>query len=968
MADDPPPAPGITDEYSSWPFEPFPVAALDGSVVDRFDAIARRHPARLAASDSDRSLTYSQLAALVDAIAGTVEARVTRSDPIAILLANEARFPAAMLGVLASGRGYVPLDAHHPIERNAEIASRADVAAVISAGAEAATVSAISRDDVPVVDLDRLTDSSVLPPKRRPGPDDLAYITYTSGSTGKPKGVYQNHRGLLHDILQSTNTLRLSVDDRAGVFHSPSLLQGTRIAFGALLNGGSVHMLRPLELGPSGLAAEIRGRRITVFRSVARLFTTVAETLSANDTFDSLRLVYLGGDRVSWSDFDVFRRVCRPDAAFGVHFGATECSTVYLQWFVDGQLRGAGGQLPIGRPLPDRKVALVGADGLPVADGEIGEFAVTSRYVALGYWREPALTARAFAVDADDAAARTFRTGDLGRRRSDGLYEFVGRGDQQIKLDGHRVEPGEVESALRACGPARDAAVVVRRNSDGVPQALIGYVELRPGTQGLLPRHLMAMVAPALPPAMMPAAIVIVDDLPRLANLKLDRRRLAEIDAARTTTPCDDANPLLRQIAEVFERMLSVTGATPDDNLRTLGGNSLQAVEVALELEKRLAIPVPVESFKMSQTIRELAVWASRSSSTADRAAEGAAAADPVQGQRPVDGRRGPLGEWYTSNFPTADLAALVAELTSAFQERRPPGSAVSDVAKWSAALDLLFLAGRLDVLEYGARQLRDAYPGFTYAQSIGDFFGRLPAADDSDLTFTDKRLQAVQVVARARCETVIVLFCDRYHNLGVPLPAIHRWLGRLPASLIYLRDFRRLYFLDGVPGLGRDRQRTLEGLRALIARLGSRRVLCYGNSAGAFAALDYGAELAAEAVLALAGPTTLSPEFNVHLRSAAPAERTRRKLPEAIVDLRPRYAAGARPRAQIVYAGHDWDDRLQAEHMAGLAGVELRPVENFLGHNVTMELIRRGRFDEVLDWLVGETPPRGPRTGGHVS
>src|SRR5690606_9632030 len=114
---------------------------------------------------------------------------------------------------------------------------------------------------------------------------------------------------------------------------------------------------------------------------------------------DSLRLVYLGGDRVSWSDYDAFRRICRPDSSFGVHLGSTECSTVYLQWLVDERKRDEGPLLPVGVPLPEREVRLVDADGAPVADGEVGEFAVTSRYVAQGYWREPELTARAFSVD-----------------------------------------------------------------------------------------------------------------------------------------------------------------------------------------------------------------------------------------------------------------------------------------------------------------------------------------------------------------------------------------------------------------------------------------------------------------------------------------------------------------------------------------------------------------------------------------
>jgi amino acid adenylation domain-containing protein len=941
--------------FAAWPFEPFPAAAMDGSVADRFDAVARRYPGELAASDRERSLTYSELRAMAASISGTIAAVAEQPGPVAILLANEARYAAAMLGVLAAGRAYVPLDAHHPIERNRQIAEHAEAAAVVSAGPAADTASAIFAGTLPVIDIDSLHGGEAAPSHVRPRPDDIANITYTSGSTGRPKGVYQNHRGLLHDIMQSTNTLRLASTDRTIAFHSPSFLHGTRIVFGALLNGGSVHMLRPSDIGAAGIADEIRARRITVFRAVATLFTSVAATLAAGELLDSLRLVYLGGDRVTWGDFDAFRRACRSDAAFGVHLSSTECSTVYLQWLVDERRRSFGARLPIGRPLPDRAVGLLDEGGSPVEPGEVGEFAVTSRHVALGYWREPDLTARAFKVDPDDPAVRTYRTGDLGRRRPDGLYEFVGRKDVQVKLHGHRIEPGEVEAALRSASPVRDAAVVVRRNSEGVPRSLVGYVELRPGTQGLLPRHLLAMAAQALPAAMVPAMIVISVELPRLANLKIDRARLAEIDAARAGAPAEDTDRFVRAIVALFEQVLNLSGATPDDSVATLGGNSLHKVEIALELERRFGIRTPVGWLSASQSIRELATRLGLAIHSRQEAAADIAMAP--YGAR-FEPRSGQLGEVRASTHSAGGLAPLVSELNAAFAEKRPIAVDRSeDLSKWASALDILFLAGRLDVLAHSAAKLSAAYPGFDYAETIATFFDRMPPVDRNTLPFADKRLQSIQVVARPGSPTVILAFCDRYHGLGAPLAAIHRWLGTLPASLIYLRDFRRLHFLAGIPELGQDREHTIQSLRRIVSEIGGRRVLCYGNSAGSFAALDYGEALGAEAVLAVAGPTNLRPEFNAHLRWMRPAERIQAMVPGAGADMRDVYAAGTRAaRVRIAYGEHDWDDRLQAENLTGLPRIELKPVAGYLGHNIAMELIRRGGFGEFLEWLVGRS------------
>ena len=906
-------------------------------------------------SDRERSLTYDELRAMAATITGKIAAAVEQPGPVAILLANEARYAAAMLGVLAAGRAYVPLDAHHPLERNRQIARHSGAAAVVSAGSAADTASAMFAGALPVVDIDRPNDGEPMEWRVRARPDDIANITYTSGSTGRPKGVYQNQRGLLHDIMQSTNTLRLAPADRTIAFHSPSFLHGTRIIFGALLNGGSVHMLRPSEVGAIGVADAIRARRITVFRAVATLFTSVVATLAAGERLESLRLVYLGGDRVTWGDFDAFRRACRRDAAFGVHLSSTECSTVYLQWLVDERRRLSGGRLPIGRPLPDRAVGLVDEAGSEVGPGEIGEFAVTSRYVALGYWREPALSARAFTVDRDDPAVRTYRTGDLGRRRPDGLYEFIGRKDAQIKLHGHRIEPGEVEAALRSAPPVRDAAVVVRGNSEGVARSLVGYVELRPGTKGLLPRHLLAMAAPALPAAMVPAVIVISAELPRLANLKIDRARLAEIDAARADRPTDDADRLVREIVELFERVLNLSGATPDDSVATLGGNSLHKVEIALELERRFGIRTPVGWLSASQSIRDLATRLGQATGSRQDAAGDVTMAP--YGAR-LEPRNNQLGEVRAPAHSVDSLAPLVSELNVAFAEKRAVAVDRSeDISKWANALDILFLAGRLDVLAHSAGRLATAYPGFDYAETIATFFDRMPPVGRDTLPFADKRLQSVQVVVRPASPTVILAFCDRYHSLGAPLTAMHRWLGRLPASLIYLRDFRRVHFLAGIPELGQDREGTIRALRGMIGEIGGRRILCYGNSAGSFAALDYGAALGAEAVLAAAGPTNLRPEFNAHLRWMQTADRIQAMVPGAAADMRDVYDGGTMPaRVGIAYGEHDWDDRLQAENLAGLPGVELKPVADYLGHNIAMELIRRGGFGELLQWLMGYT------------
>jgi fengycin family lipopeptide synthetase E len=592
------------------PFEAFPYSALEGSIVERFEAVTRRFAERLAIQDLTSRMTYSELAAMVNRIAGvTTAATVGRAGPVAILLKSEARFPAAMLGVLASGRSYVPLDASQPMARNRLIAEEAGAAALISADDLADHARGLFSREVPVVDLRRLDTSPERKPSHRPGPDDVCYVAYTSGSSGIPKGVYRDHRSLLHDVLQATNALHLNCEDRLALVFSPSVNAAVRNIYGALLNGGSLHILPTLDLNPAGICQELRSRAITVFQSVPTLFRRVAGALGPGERFESLRIVYLSSDRSGWSDVDEFRRVCPAESFLYLTLASTEC-TVLLHWFVDTRLRATHAQLPVGRAISDRKVMLMDEDGNPVADGEIGEVVVASRYIGLGYWNAPEVTQEAFTIDPEDPGTRIFRTGDIGRWGPDGLLDYIGRKDEQIKLHGHRIHPAEIEHALMAFPDVADAAVVVRRDAERVARTVAAYVMLRAEVRGLLPRHLAAMLQQRLPRHLVPWPIFVIAEFPRLPNLKIDRSALAQLDAKGLSEVSHHIeDPIIAEVTKVFEQVICVAGATPDDNVASLGGDSLQVVDIAAELERRFGVIVSDEAMAAAHTIQDLARW-----------------------------------------------------------------------------------------------------------------------------------------------------------------------------------------------------------------------------------------------------------------------------------------------------------------------------------------------------------------------
>jgi non-ribosomal peptide synthetase component F len=259
------------------PFEPFPSSAVEGSIVARFEATARRFSARIALSDMARRLTYAELATLVERIAAATAAAVSgRAGPVAILLPRDVHFPAAMLAVLASGRGFVPLDPGNPEERNRLIAIQSGAAAVISAGDLAERARKLFPPDLPTLDIDAIGGLAGRAPLARPAAETLACVVYTSGSTGRPKGAYHDHRNLLHDVMQQTNTLHLDHSDRVALLYSPTVIGAIREIMMALLNGASLHILPPQELQPAGLVREIRDRGITICRLVPVLLRRMA--------------------------------------------------------------------------------------------------------------------------------------------------------------------------------------------------------------------------------------------------------------------------------------------------------------------------------------------------------------------------------------------------------------------------------------------------------------------------------------------------------------------------------------------------------------------------------------------------------------------------------------------------------------------------------------------------------------------
>jgi acyl-coenzyme A synthetase/AMP-(fatty) acid ligase len=305
-------------------------------------------------------------------------------------------------------------------------------------------------------------------------PETPVYILYTSGSTGKPKGVVHNHRNVLHEIRNYTNAVHIGAADRLVLLSSPSFADAVRTTYGALLNGAGLYPLNIREEGLAHLGGWLTGQRITIYRSVPAVFRQFAGALTGSQNFPELRAIYLAGDTVSRADVELFKKYFGPNCILINGLGCAE--TLTFRWyFIGKETRISQSTVPVGYAIEDMELLLIDESGKEADSDEVGAIAVRSPYRFPGYWRKPELTASAFAPDPRGGSEPIFRTGDLGRMSSDGCLEHLGRKDFQIKIRGHRIEAGQIETALLELDTIKEA-VVGAWAYDSTDLRLVAYI------------------------------------------------------------------------------------------------------------------------------------------------------------------------------------------------------------------------------------------------------------------------------------------------------------------------------------------------------------------------------------------------------------------------------------------------------------------------------------------------------------
>ncbi|WP_405771536.1 amino acid adenylation domain-containing protein [Actinacidiphila glaucinigra] len=543
-------------------------------VHEAFEQQARRTPDRPAVVVGDTRFGYAEIDRLANGIARRLHSSGVRDgDRVGLCVQRDKWLIPAILGVMKAGAAYVPLDPAYPEERIRFIAEDASLSAVLTSAdtnhAVPATVTSVPVDDVqPADSLGLETD-----------PHSPAYVMYTSGSTGTPKGVVVEHRNL-HTLIRWYADY-LSADELRG------MLAATSVCF----DPSTVEICAPLVAGGTVILAEnLFAVSALPARSEVTVLIAAASALSAlmRDTLPpSVRTVITGGELVTRALCD--RVYAHPQVRRVLNgYGPTECTVACTMEEVD---RHGTGNPSIGQPIAGAELSVRSPDGAILAEGETGELWIAGPCVSRGYLNRPQLTAERF-------GSFGYRTGDLVRRLGD-TYYFVGRADEQVKVGGVRLEPGEVEAVLADHPGVRHAVVLATGDR------LVGYAESDSATEG----ELRAWLTARLPQYAVPWRIAVLPRLPVHPTGKVDRGALPVIRAGRRpdapyTAPRDDTEQL---IADVIAEVLGIDQVGVDDRFADLGGHSLAAARVVSELGRRRRTPVPLATFLNHPTAASLA-------------------------------------------------------------------------------------------------------------------------------------------------------------------------------------------------------------------------------------------------------------------------------------------------------------------------------------------------------------------------
>ena len=583
----------------------------ESAIAELFSQQVARTPNAPAVVARTCQLTYRELDARSSHLAEQLQSLGVNADTlVGVAMGRSDALVVSLLAILKAGGAYVPLDPTYPKERLNLIIEDSGLSILLTTS-ERRDRLPINLGRIAVIDVDEALDSESTASapqnanaiKSSATSHNLAYVIYTSGSTGNPKGVMIENRNVVNFFTGMDRAIGcepgvwLAVTSVSFDISVLELLWTLTRGFTVVVHG---------DEGTATIADEITSNGVTHLQmtpSLARMLTLDARAFAA---LGMLKQILLGGEAVPASLVHHIRQVFNGD----IHnmYGPTETTI----WSTTYRVQEPDTTVSIGRPIANTQIYLLDGELNPVPAGEIGEIFIGGDGVARGYWNRPDLTAERFLTIPSLSAQRIYRTGDLARFLPDGNIEFLGRADFQVKIRGHRIEPGEIEAVLDQCSGVRQAVVIVREDREG-DKRLVAYLvaeDSSPEPVGTLRN----VLEPKLPDYMVPSAFVFLPVLPLTDNGKIDRKALLKLpppsfaaSVAFSQPQSQPRNVMERIVAAAWQDALGIRSVGLDDNFFDLGAHSLTMAEVQSRLQEALGREISLVDLFQFSTVSALA-------------------------------------------------------------------------------------------------------------------------------------------------------------------------------------------------------------------------------------------------------------------------------------------------------------------------------------------------------------------------
>ncbi|MEA2690743.1 MAG: hypothetical protein QOJ16_130, partial [Acidobacteriota bacterium] len=677
------------------------------AVPGRIAAQARLTPTAPAVLFGGERLSYADLDSRANRLARYLRRRGVGADTrVGLCLERSLAMAVALLGVLKAGAAYVPLDPAYPRERLALMIADTGMPVLLTTAPLAAGLPEVpGGPDLLCLDLEecRIDAEDAGDPDWEVLGEGLAYVVYTSGSTGRPKGVGVPHRALANHAAECARWYGLGEADRVLQFTSLSFDITSEEIFPTWISGGAV-VPRPPGLFPSLAELEelLDRHGVTVVNLPTAYWHEWASELHRTRRRPpaSLRLAIVGTEQALPERLAEWLDLPGGGVRFANSYASTECTvTALIHLSGEGSLARAraGHRIPVGRPIDNCRVYVLDGEMEPVPIGVHGDVYIGGANVSRGYLQHPERTAGVFLPDPFGTCGpggRLYRQGDRGRFLPTGELECLGRSDDQVKVRGYRVEPGEIEAALARHPGVRECVVLVREDG-AAGRRLVGYVAEDPDHRATA-EELRTYLKASLPEYMVPAGLVVQEDLPLTSNGKVDRRALLRIDPVRESTPeaggdGTPRSPLEELVLEIWSQVLKRERLGIHDNFFDLGGHSLLATQVISRVKQALGVDLPLRALFEAPTVAGLAAAVE-----AARRSTGGPSAPPIL---PV-----PRSGVLPCSFAQQRLWVV---------DQLMPGSPaynLSDALRWEGTLDLAALSRALDEIVRRQEALRTTF------------------------------------------------------------------------------------------------------------------------------------------------------------------------------------------------------------------------------------------------------------------